>query len=42
MRFFARNVVCVSDGIPGVAGPSLVTLDRSLNFSESQFLTYHF
>ena len=37
MRVCAENVACVSDGVPGVASLSSVTLDRSLNFSESQF-----
>lgn len=37
MRVFSGNVVCVSDGVPGIASPSSVTLDRSLNFSKSQF-----
>lgn len=39
MRVCAGNVVWGSDGVPGVASPSSVTLDRSLNFSESQFST---
>lgn len=40
MRVCVGNVICVSDGVPGVASPSSVTLDRSLSFSESQFSTY--
>lgn len=37
MKVCAGNVACVSDGVPGIASPSSVTLDRSLNFSEFQF-----